>query len=257
MTEATKYRPVVGIPASYRDTDGFEIHVTGNRNIQAVANDAGATPLIIPAIGDKLDVRDTLAGLDGLLLTGGASNVEPRHYGGAPSRNGDLHDPMRDATSLPLIRGAIDLGVPVFAICRGMQELNVALGGTLHQYLHELPGRFDHRRDRTKPFEEQMGPVHSISITPGGVLEGIAGFTEASVNSLHGQGVAQQAPGTAIEALATDTTIEGLSVSGAKAFALGVQWHAEFTADGDPLSLSLFRAFGDAARGHAQRRRAR
>ncbi len=255
MSEANKIKPVVGIPASYRDTDGFEIHVTGNRNIQAVSNDAEATPLVIPAIGDKLDVREILAELDGLLLTGGASNIEPHHYGGAPSRDGDLHDPKRDATSLPLIRGAIDLGVPVFAICRGMQELNVALGGTLHQYLHELPGRFDHRRDRTKPFEDQMAPIHSISITPGGVLEKITGVRKTRVNSLHGQGVARLAPGTTVEAVAEDTTIEGLSVDGAKAFVLGVQWHAEFTANGDPLSLLLFRAFGDAAREHARRRR--
>ncbi len=254
MTQPAKIRPLIGIPAGYRAYDSFYVHVVGDRNVLAVIEAAEATPLIVPAVGNQLNITETLAGLDGVLLTGGAANIEPHWYGGAPSRNGDLHDPMRDTTTLPLTRAAVDSGVPVFALCRGMQELNVALGGTLHQYLHEVPGRFDHRRDRTKPFEEQAAPVHHISITPGGVLEAVTGAAEAMVNSLHGQGVDRPAPGTTVEAVADDSTIEGISVDGARAFALGVQWHAEFAATNDPISIALFAAFGDAARERAKRR---
>ena len=254
MTQSAKIRPLIGIPAGYRAYDSFYVHVAGDRNVVAVIEAAEATPLIVPAVGDMLNITETLAGLDGVMLTGGASNIEPHRYGGAPSRNGDLHEPMRDATTLPLTRAALDSGVPVFAMCRGMQELNVALGGTLHQYLHEVPGRFDHRRDRTKPFEAQTAPVHRIAITPGGVLEGVTGVTEAAVNSLHGQGVDKPAPGTTVEAVADDSTIEGISVDGARAFALGIQWHAEFGATSDPISIALFAAFGDAARERAKRR---
>ena len=142
----------------------------------------------------------------------------------------------------------------VFAICRGFQELNVALGGTLHQHLHEVPGRFDHRRDRTKSIEEQMAPCHRVTLTADGELARIAGSPTADVNSLHGQGVERLAPGLSVEAVAEDTTIEGATVGGALAFALGVQWHPEFDAETDPLSRALFAAFGDAAREHAARR---
>ncbi len=253
MTQSKTIKPLIGVPAGYRANESFYVHVAGDRNIIALIEAADATPLIVPAIGEHLNVAETLAGLDGLLLTGGASNIEPHLYGGPPSRSGDLHDPMRDATTLPLARGAVDTGVPVFAICRGMQELNVAMGGTLHQYLHEVPGRIDHRRDRTKPFETQVAPVHHITITPGGVLEKLTGVTEATVNSLHGQSVDKLPPGTTVEAIADDSTIEGISVDGAR-FALGVQWHAEFEATSDPISVALFAAFGDAARERAKRR---
>lgn len=254
LSQNTKIKPLIGVPAGYRANESFFVHVVGDRNILALIEAVDATPLLIPALGDKLNVVETLAGLDGILLTGGASNIEPHHYGGAPSRKGDVHEPLRDATTLPLARAAVDTGVPVFAMCRGMQELNVALGGTLHQYLHEVPGRFDHRRDRTKPFEYQAAPCHPITVTPGGVLAEITGVTEATVNSLHGQGIDKPAPGTTVEALAEDSTIEGISVDGATTLALGVQWHAEFEATSDPISNALFTAFGDAARERARRR---
>lgn len=254
MTQAAKIKPLIGIPSGFRAYDGLHVHVTGDRNVFAIIEAADAIPFVVPAVGDRLDISGTLAGLDGVLLTGGAANIEPHWYGGAPSRDGDLHDPKRDATSLPLARAAVESGVPIFAICRGMQELNVALGGTLHQYLHEVPGRFDHRRDRTKPFEVQTAPNHRITMTPGGVLETITGLAEGSVNSLHGQAVDRPAPGTTVEAVADDSTIEGFSVDGARAFALGIQWHAEFAATSDPISIALFAAFGDAARERAARR---
>lgn len=250
----TNHAPLIGIPASYRDNQGFRTHAVGQVNVDAVANVARAVPIVIPAIGERLDPVDLLASLDGIMLTGGATNVEPHHYDGPPSREGDTHDSRRDATSLPLIRAAVDLGVPVFAVCRGFQEFNVALGGSLYQHLQEVPGRFDHRRDRTKPIEKQMEPIHSIEIAAGTILAEIAETANAMVNSLHGQGIDKPAPGMAVDAVATDGTIEALSITGARGFALGVQWHPEFQAAEDPLSRALFEAFGGAARQRAAER---
>jgi putative glutamine amidotransferase len=250
----TNHAPLIGIPASYSDNHGFRTHAVGQVNVDAVANVARAVPIVIPAIGERLDPVDLLASLDGIMLTGGATNVEPHHYDGPPSREGDTHDPQRDATSLPLIRAAVDLGVPVFAVCRGFQEFNVALGGSLYQHLQEIPGRFDHRRDRTKPIEKQMEPIHSIEILAGTVLAEIAGTANAMVNSLHGQGINKPAPGMTVDAVATDGTIEALSITSARGFALGVQWHPEFQAAEDPLSRALFEVFGSAARQRAAER---
>ncbi len=251
----TARRPVVGIPASVMNVRHFPTHAVGHSNAVAVARVAQCHPMVIPSLGDDIDVADIVGHLDVLLLTGGASNIEPHHYEGAPARDGDLHDPHRDSTTLPLIRAAIDAGVPVFAICRGFQEFNVALGGTLHQFLHEVPGRIDHRRDRTKPMEAQMGHCHDIRLRPEGLLQALAGNDTAGVNSLHGQGIDRAAPGTTVEATAPDTTIEALTVNAARAFAVGVQWHPEFGAEQDPFYRALFEAFGDAARERTERRR--
>jgi putative glutamine amidotransferase len=231
------------------------MHATGERTIDAIVGLADAVPVIIPALGQRLDVGELLNGIDALVLTGGVTNIEPHNYDGPPARHGDLHDPRRDSTTLPLIRAAVDKGIPVLAICRGCQELNVAFGGTLHQFLHEVPGRFDHRRDRTKPIDWVAKPAHAIAIRAQGPLAPIAGGTETEVNSLHGQGIDRVGCGIDVEATASDSTIEAISVNGARAFALGVQWHPELMAATDPLSVALFGAFGAAARERAARRR--
>lgn len=249
-------RPLIGIPAGMMQArPGMLMYVTGERTVDAITAVSGGLPLIIPALGDRLDLAGLLESLDGLLLTGGASNIEPHHYSGPPARHGDLHDPHRDATNLPLIRAAVEMGVPVFAICRGIQEFNVAFGGTLHQFLHELPGRMDHRRDRTKPIADLRKPAHRIAIRVGGPLHDILGTIEAGVNSLHGQGIDRPGRGMVVEATAEDSTIEAISVAGARAFALGVQWHPEFAAEDDPVSHAVFTAFGHACRARARARR--
>lgn len=253
----TARKPVVGIPASIVQFMGrMQMHAVGQYNVQAVSEISQCHAMVVPALGEDLDVADIVGHLDGLLLTGGASNIEPHHYEGPPARHGDLHDPHRDSTSLPLIRACIDAGVPVFAICRGFQEFNVALGGTLHQFLHEVPGRFDHRRDRTKPMEAQMGPCHDIDVRAGGILFDLAGGATVGVNSLHGQGIDRAAPGTTVEATAPDSTIEALTVNASPTFTVGVQWHPEFGAAANPFYRKLFEAFGDAARQRAEERRA-
>ncbi|WP_158047418.1 gamma-glutamyl-gamma-aminobutyrate hydrolase family protein [Skermanella pratensis] len=260
MSAAFQPVPLVGIPACVRPLGHHPFHIAGDKYIRAVSDGAGALPMVIPALGGSLDLEDLLARLDGLLVTGSPSNVEPARYGGPASVAGTLHDPARDATTLPLIRAAIAAAVPVLAICRGIQELNVALGGTLHQRVQELPGRLDHRADDTRPVEEQYAKVHPVRLTPGGVLAGIlgdrAGTGEIRVNSIHAQAIDRLAEGLRVEAEAPDGIIEAVSVTGAAAFALAVQWHPEWRFRECPDSTALFRAFGAACADRARGRKA-
>ncbi len=249
--------PLVGVTTCTKVLDEHSFHAVGEKYVSAVVEGAGALPLLIPARGADLDLDDLLARLDGLMLTGSPSNVEPHHYGGPPSRPQTPHDAKRDATVLPLVTRAVDACVPVLAMCRGLQELNVAYGGSLHAHLHEVPGKMDHRRDRAAPFPEQYAPRHPIALTPGGQLAALAGALEVEVNSLHGQGVDRVGEGLVVEATAPDGTVEALRVSGAPAFALAVQWHPEWRVLENPFYAAIFAAFGDAARERAARRQRR
>lgn len=249
--------PVVGVSACLKQGEHAPYHSVVDRYVEAVRLGAGALPLIVPALGAVGALDALLARLDGLLFTGSPSNVCPSHYGGSPPREGNLADPRRDATTLPLMRRAIALGVPLLAICRGIQELNVALGGSLHQHLHEVPGRADHRSDKSRPWHERYEPRHTVRLRPGGVLQRLLDGAEAVlVNSLHGQGIDRLAPGLLVEALAEDGTIEAVSVQGATTFALGVQWHPEWRVLEDPVSRRLFAAFGAAVRARQRARTA-
>lgn len=229
-------------------------HTVGDKYLRAVAEAADGIPLTIPAFGDLLDLPDLVSRLDGLLLTGSPSNVEPGHYGAAASPEAEPHDPHRDATTLPLIRAAIDGGLPLLAICRGIQELNVALGGTLHARVHELPGRDDHRRPKHEDLDVQYGPRHEVRLNAGGAMARLAGSETLMVNSLHWQAIDRIAADLTVEAVALDGTIEAVAVRGAQAFALGVQWHPEYRPLDDAFSTRLFASFGAAARSRAASR---
>lgn len=244
-------KPFIGIPADRRLLGKHWFHAVGEKYIAAVMQAAEGTPILVPALGDVLDLEALVARFDGLLLTGSLSNVEPHHYQGPPSDPGTLHDPHRDSTTLPIIKRAIETGVPVLGVCRGFQEMNVALGGTLWQKLHES-GFEDHREDLGQPLEVQYGPAHDIVLEPGGLLRSIAGTERVKVNSLHSQGVQMLAPGLAIEARAPDGVIEAFRVKNAPAFALAVQWHPEWQVMQNPFSRALFAAFGDASRERAR-----
>jgi putative glutamine amidotransferase len=236
---------IVGIPACAREVSGMLRHDTPARYAAAVFGAAGAIPVMIPPLGEaELPV---LGRLDGLLVPGSPSNVHPTHYDGGDSQTPELHDPARDATTLPLIRAAIARGMPVLAICRGIQELNVALGGTLHQQVHALEGRLDHRGG-TGTLEERYGPKHTIKLS--GQLARMVGADTIMVNSLHGQAIERLAPGLVIEALAEDGTIEAVRVATARAFAYGVQWHPEWGYAENATSLAIFRAFGAACQAY-------
>jgi putative glutamine amidotransferase len=248
-------KPLIGIPADRRLLGHHYFHCVGEKYIAAIAEGADATPVLIPALGASLNLRDPLADFDGVLLTGSPSNVEPRHYHGPASDPGTLHDPHRDATTLPLIPHIVEAGLPLLAICRGFQEMNVAFGGTLWQKLHEVQGYASHKEDLEAPLDEQYGPAHEVVLTHGGQLHQIAGADRLSVNSLHSQGVRTLGGDLEIEARAPDGVIEGFSVRNAPSFALAVQWHPEWKFKDNPFSCALFAAFGDAARARARKHR--
>jgi putative glutamine amidotransferase len=251
-------RPVIGVPADRRVLGLHPYHLAGEKYLAALVQAAEAIPLVIPALGPQLDPGLLLERLDGMLFTGSPSNVEPRYYQGEPSDTGTLHDPERDATTLPLIPAAVAAGVPVLGICRGFQEMNVAFGGSLWQKLHEVPGHLDHR-DRGQPtLEEQYGPAHEVVLEPGGMLHalagsGLTGSGRVRVNSLHGQGVRTLGRGLIVEARAPDGVIEAFRVEQARSFALALQWHPEWEVMANPLSRAIFAAFGAAARARQQR----
>ncbi len=249
-------RPVVGITCCRRMADGFAVHSTGEKYVTAVHDAAGAFAVLVPALGSASDLDTLLATIDGVLLTGSPSNIEPRHYSGGAEPAGNVTDPARDATTLPLVTRAITTGVPLLGLCRGVQEINVALGGSLHQQLHTVEARFDHRSDKSLPATERYGPRHRVDLVPGGYLATLLGATTVEVNSLHGQGINRVADGLVVEAVADDGTVEAIRAANAPAFALGVQWHPEYRPLENRVSTRLFRAFGDACRARARRRHA-
>lgn len=248
-------KPVVGIPTDRRLIEPHPFHIVGEKYITAVVDAAEGLPVLLPALGEQLRPADVLACIDGLLLTGSPSNIEPRHYGGVASRPGTLHDADRDATTLPLIRAVLDAGMPLFAVCRGFQELNVVLGGTLHQHVHEQPGYHRHQENPDDPLEVQYGPAHPVTLSDGGMLRSLAGSNTVMVNSLHSQGVARLASDVRVEALADDGLVEAFSVDTGGSFVLAVQWHPEWRVTENEFSMAMFSAFGDACRDFAKRHR--
>jgi putative glutamine amidotransferase len=247
-------KPVIGVPACRKPIDIHQFHVVGEKYLQALIEGADALPLIIPVMAEHLDVDDILGQVDGVFLTGSLSNVEPHHYEGEPSKPGTLHDPHRDATTLPLTERALQAGVPLLAVCRGYQEVVVALGGTLHQKVHEVPGYHNHLENKEDPIEVMYGPSHPVDLVEGGVLHKLAGETRVMVNSLHSQGVARLPDGVTVEAIADDGLIEGFTVDDVAGFALGVQWHPEWRVTENNFSMAIFKAFGDACRAYAGQR---
>ena len=250
--------PLIGVTACHKTIDAHEFHAVGDKYVMGVVAGARGIPVVLAAIGDRADAGHydlprLIERLDGLLVTGSPSNVEPHHYDGAARRAGVRHDPARDATTLPLIRAAVAAGLPLLAVCRGVQELNVAFGGTLHQHLQEVPGRRDHRMPQTDDPDVRYGPRHTVTLTPDGVLAALArqsGEDPAAVmvNSLHGQGIDRVGDGLAVEAISDDGVIEAVCVADAPAFAVGVQWHPEYEVLRTPFYAVLFAAFGDACR---------
>lgn len=248
-------RPVVLVPACNRMLGEHPFHVAGGKYIDAVRL-AGALPLVIPsAAPDEIEACLNLA--DGVFLTGSPSNVHPSHFGEAVLDEQLPLDPARDAWTLPLIRRCLAAGIPLFAICRGLQEANVALGGSLLQAVHATPGHAEHRGAGGRAdadAQAQYAPAHSVDIVPGGLLEQVLGSGPVTVNSVHGQGVARLADGLRVEARAADGLVEAFSMPSAPAFNLCVQWHPEWRAADNPDSMRLLRAFGAACDARRARR---
>ncbi|MGB5492108.1 MAG: gamma-glutamyl-gamma-aminobutyrate hydrolase family protein [Woeseiaceae bacterium] len=247
-------KPLIGVPADRRVIDPHPFQMVGEKYLDALIKASDALPLLVPVLPDDVDVDELLARFDGIFLTGSYSNVEPHHYAGEPSEDGTLHDPHRDAVTLPLARRALQAGVPLLAVCRGFQELNVALGGSLHQKVHEVRGYHNHLENKDDPLDKQYGPSHPVGLADGGLLRELAGSDTVMVNSLHAQGVARLAKGVTVEAVADDGLIEAFRVDDIPGFALAVQWHPEWRVMQNEFSTAIFKAFGDACRVHASQR---
>lgn len=256
------HRPLIGIVCDVKEIGIMHYHTVAQKYIDAVAHGAGAMPLLIPAQGEGPDLEpmddpefraELIERLDGLLLPGSPANIEPSHYGQS-TVDDTPRDHQRDATTLPLIRDAVDRGLPLFAICRGFQELNVALGGSLHQQVYAVEGKLEHREDPEQPREVQYGLAHEVRFAEGGLLEQLVGAPQAMVNSLHGQGIDRLADRLVAEAWAPDELVEATRVRDSETFQAAVQWHPEHLWREHPVSVALFRALGEAARTRAATR---
>jgi len=241
-------RPVIGIMASARLVDDqYLTDMAGRHNAAALAEVASCLPLNIPADPDIARTEDLLEACSGFLFPGGRANVHPSLYGHEETEAHGTFDHGRDAVALPLIRAAVERGQPVLGICRGFQELAVAFGSTLHPEIRDLPGRMNHRMPPDGTLEEKFALRHDVALTEGGVFHRLFGAAVVRTNTLHGQGIEVPGPRVVIEGRAPDGTAEAIRIEGAPGFALGVQWHAEWNAAGDPVSRPLFEAFGQAA----------
>ena len=251
-------RPVVGVIGNRHIVENrFAVQMTGERNLASVAQITGALPLIFAGEPTITDIGDLLSAVDGIVLTGARANVHPSRFDTEPDKKHEPYDEDRDAVALPLVEACVAQGVPIFGICRGFQEMNVAYGGTLHPEIRELPGRMNHRMPRLENGEIHPDPEvvfadrHDVTLTPDGAFARIFGRDTIRVNSLHGQGILNPGKRVLIEGTAEDSTIEAIRIEGAKRFALGVQWHAEYDPSTNPVNRALFEAFGQAVRDFA------
>lgn len=244
--------PLIAITTDVKEIDGYVWHAAIEVYITAISDVSDGVPLLVPCLGSRFAPDTLLDRVDGILVTGSRSNVHPALYGEAETEETRPHDEARDKTTLPLIRAAITRGVPLLAICRGIQELNVALGGTLISEVQELDGRMDHRSPLGVPNDERFAIKHGVSIVEGGCLGRIIGSGDIQVNSVHRQAIGQLSDQLAVEATAPDGTIEAVCVKDSIGFAIGVQWHPEYWAATDSPSRAIFEAFGDAARKRSQ-----
>ena len=250
-------RPVVGVIGNLlRIENRFNVQGVGERNLRAVAEVAGALPLMFAGAPDLTDIDALLQVVDGVLLTGARANVHPARFGTEPHSGHEPYDEGRDALALALIEVCVARGVPIFGLCRGFQEMNVAFGGTLHHEIRELPGRVNHRMPRLDTGEIHPDPTvvfadrHDVKLVPGGIFARLFGRDTIRVNSLHGQGILEPGTRVVVEGVAEDGTIEAIRIADAPGFALGVQWHAEYDAQRNAVNRALFQAFGAAVLAH-------
>ncbi|MGJ8625505.1 MAG: gamma-glutamyl-gamma-aminobutyrate hydrolase family protein [Sulfitobacter sp.] len=242
-------RPVVGIIGnSYLLNDQYPVHAGGQMNSDAIAGVSGCIPLIIPSDPRHVSVEELLEICDGFLLTGGRPNVHPEEYGEAETEAHGEFDRARDAIALPLVRACVDRGQPILGICRGFQEVNVAMGGTLYPEIRDLPGRMNHRMPPDGTLQEKFELRHDVTFVPGGVFHDVMGAQVVRTNTLHGQGIKEPGARVVIDGHADDGTPEAIYIKGATGFTLAVQWHPEWDAANDPVSRPLFERFGDALR---------
>lgn len=244
---------VVGvIGSSFMVNDQYPVLMGGRMNCEAIAQVTGALPLIVPSDPSLVDLKMLQSVCDGFLFTGARANVHPEEYGEEATEAHGAFDRARDAVALPLIRDCVASGQPILAVCRGFQEFNVAMGGSLYPEIRDLPGRINHRMPPDGTVEEKFALRHDVTLTEGGVFHQVFGASTVLTNTLHGQGIKEKGERIVIDGRAPDGTPEAIYVDGAAGFALGVQWHPEYKASEDPVSLPLFKAFGDAVHAWAK-----
>lgn len=248
-------QPIIAVTGDVRHFDNYTWHATPQTYLEAAVGVARVTPLIVPAFAERIDIEAILDRVDGVMATGSKTNVHPSHYDVAPSVAHEPFDEARDHTAIPLMRSAIERGIPVLAICRGFQELNVALGGSIATEIQEIEGRHDHRAANSDDQKVRFKIHQPIQVKPNSCLAEIIGSGRVEVNSLHRQAVERLARQLDVEAVAEDGTIEAVSVRDSRAFALGVQWHPEFWAAHDKPSRAIFEAFGEACKHHQYQHR--
>jgi putative glutamine amidotransferase len=246
-------RPVVGVIGNAHQVENrFATQIVGERNLRAVAEVAGALPLMFAGTPEITDIAALLDAVDGIVLTGARANVHPTRFKTEPDAKHEPYDILRDDLALALSEACVSRGVPLFGICRGLQEMNVAFGGSLHPEIREIPGRMNHRMPRLENGEIHPDPLvvfadrHDVTLTPGGAFAKLLGRETIRVNSLHGQGILEPGKRVVIEGVAEDGTIEAIRIADAPSFALGVQWHAEYDPQRNPVNRTLFQAFGNA-----------
>ena len=250
-------RPVVGVIGNaHRIENRFTTQMVGERNLRAVTDVAGALPLMFAGSPEITDIGALLDAVDGVVLTGARANVHPTRFKTEPHEKHEPYDTPRDDVALALAEACVARGVPIFGICRGLQEMNVAFGGSLHPEIREIPGRMNHRMPRLENGEIHPDPLvifadrHDVHLTPAGAFAKLLGCETIRVNSLHGQGILDPGERVVIEGVAEDGTIEAIRIADAPSFALGVQWHAEYDPQHNPINRALFEAFGEALRVH-------
>ncbi|MBX4936997.1 MULTISPECIES: gamma-glutamyl-gamma-aminobutyrate hydrolase family protein [Rhizobium] len=248
-------QPLIAVSADVVELYGYLWHAAPQQYLEAAIAGAGVFPLVVPSFGERLDFDQLFAAVDGVMITGSGSNVHPSLYGGDACEANGPYDPARDSTTFPLIRRAIDQGLPLLAICRGLQEMNVALGGTLATEIQDRPGAIDHRAPEAESRDGQFAARQALVVKPGSCLFKMLDSEHAVVNSVHRQAIDKVAPQLEVEAVAEDGTVEAVSVRNAPGFAIGVQWHPEYWVKSDETSARIFRAFGNAVRAHAAARR--
>lgn len=246
-------RPVVGIISNTHIVENrFPAQMVGERNLRAVVEVANAMPIMFAGIPEVTDIGTLLQMVDGILLTGARANVHPTRFRTDPNPRHEPYDERRDAIAINVLNACVAEGIPVFGICRGFQEMNVAFGGSLHPEIRELPGRMNHRMPRLANGEIHPDPTvvfaerHEVRLVPGGAFNRLLGCDSIRVNSLHGQGILEPGERVVIEGVAEDGTIEAIRIADAPGFALGVQWHAEYDPQINPVNRALFQAFGEA-----------
>ncbi len=247
-------KPLIAVPADRRVLHPHPSHISGEKYLKALLDGSDVLPFIVPSLPEDIGIDEILERVDGVTLTGSYSNIEPQHYGDDKADHLGDADPHRDAMTLPLALRALETGVPLLAVCRGHQELNVALGGTLHRDVAAVAGYHSHLENKSDPLDVQYGPSHPVALMEGSMLRSLAGVDSIMVNSLHGQGIAKLADGVTVEAVADDGLIEAFTVDAANGFSLSVQWHPEWKVTENEFSMAIFKAFGDACRAHAKQR---